>query len=65
MASSVINCPMIKISIIKFINIILKKKFNVKNNFKAFGDGKAVNKISKKLFFFDFNKYKKKVFYDI
>ena len=65
MAPSVINCPMIKISIIKFINIILKKKFNVKNNFKAFGDGKAVNKISKKLFFFDFNKYKKKVFYDI
>jgi GDP/UDP-N,N'-diacetylbacillosamine 2-epimerase (hydrolysing) len=66
MVSSIINCPMKKISIIKFINKILNGKFKNKGkNFKEFGDGKAVEKISKKLSFFDFNKYTKKNFYDL
>ena len=67
MASSVLNCPVVKVSIIKFINKILKEKFDskIKKEFREFGNGQAADKISRKLFFFNFRKYQKKFFYDI
>ena len=67
MVSSVLNCPVSKTRIIKSINKILKEKFNskIKNELKKFGNGRAADKISRKLIFFNFNKYQKKFFYDI
>ena len=37
----------------------------IKNQFKKHESGKVAKKIAKKLLFFNFRKYNKKVFYDI
>ena len=68
MVSSIINCSISKISIVKSINKILTNNFkkNIKNEIsRYYGAGQTAKKIVKKLLLFNFKKYKKKVFYDI
>jgi len=67
MAQSIINCPVLKKAIIKSVNKILNKNFKkkIKNQLKIYGNGQAAYKISKKLLTFNFEKHRKKVFFDI
>jgi len=67
MVSSILNCPVSKTRITESINKILNEKFNkkIKKELRKYGNGRAADKISKKIFFFDFKKYQKKFFYDI
>lgn len=67
MASSILNCPVSKTRITESISKILNEKFNkkIKKELRKYGNGQAADKISKKIFFFDFKKYQKKFFYDI
>ena len=67
MTASIVNCPVSKISIINSIHKILNNNFKrkIKNRIKKHGNGNVAKKIAKKLLFFNFRKYNKKVFYDI
>jgi len=67
MASSVVSCPVSKISIVRSIHKILNNNFNkeIKEKSKTYGSSNVAKKITKKLLIFNFRKYNKKVFYDI
>ena len=67
MMPSIINCNMTQQAITKSINKILNKNFLKKNrkHIKKYGNGKAAEKIAKKIFLFNFKESEKKLFYDI
>ena len=67
MASSIVNCPVSKISIVRSIRKILNNNFKkrIRKNNKMENSSKVAKKIAKKLLYFNFKKYNKKIFYDL
>ena len=67
MGRSIINCPVSTISIVRSINKVLNNNFRkkIKKKRTTYGSRNVAKKITKKLLFFNFRKYNKKVFYDI
>lgn len=66
MSSSIVNCKPSEKSIIKSIKRILNGKFkkNVRVMKRIYGDGNTSKKITRKLSTFNFEKYRKKIFYE-
>jgi len=67
MTSSIVNCPVSKISIVRSIRKILNNNFKkrIRRNNKMENSSKVAKKIAKKLLYFNFKKYNKKIFYDL